>query len=106
MKIKKLKRAAETEIKTARKITEFLKPKPEHPSISNNIENNKPDAAVAGISTYKLGSGNETFSGEKGKPDDLLDSKVGKTLNLPRGLVVADCDWPDGTRRTRLSQSE
>ena len=65
MKIKKLKRAAETEIKTARKITEFLKPKPEHPSISNNIENYEPDAAVAGISTFKLGSSDLQW-GKKG----------------------------------------
>ena len=102
------KSAAKNEIKTARKITEFLKPKPEHPGIPNTVklhENLEPGTALAGIPAFRLGSRNKSSSGEIRKPD-FEYSDLGTTLNLSRGLAEADCDWPDGPRRTRLSQSE
>ena len=105
VKNKKIKEAAKIELKSARKITEYWKPKPEHPSTSQNVENIEPGAAVAGIPAFKPGSGNMMFSGENRKPD-LNVQNLGKTLNLPRGLASADCDWPDGTIGPRLSQSE
>ena len=105
VKDKKIKEAAKIESKSARKITEYWKPKPEHPSTPQNVTNIEPGAAVAGIPAFKPGSGNTLFSGKNRKPD-LTVQNPGKTLSLPRGLNSADCDWPDGTIGPRLSQSE
>ena len=102
---KNIKEAARLEIKPARKISDYMKPKPDHPSSSQHIASIEPGAAVAGIPAFKPGSGNMMFSGENRKPD-LNVQNLGKTLNLPRGLASADCDWPDGTIGPRLSQSE
>ena len=102
---KNIKEAARLEIKPARKISDYMKPKPDHPSSSQHIASIEPGAAVAGISALRPGAGNENFSGEKRKPE--MNAKIlGKPLNRPRGLGPADCDWPDRTRRPRLSQSE
>ena len=102
---KNIKEAARLEIKPARKISDYMKPKPDQPSPSQHIASSEPGAAVAGISALRSGAGNENLSGEKRKPD-LNDKILGKPLNRPRGLEPADCDWPDRTRRPRLSQSE
>ena len=102
---KNIKEAARLELKPARKISDYMKPKPDHPSTSQHIANIEPGAAVAGISASRPGAGNDDFSGEKRKPEMNVEI-LGKPLNRPRGLGPADCDWPDRTRRPRLSQSE
>ena len=56
LKDKKNKKAAEQDDKNVRKITEFIKPKPEQPSIpKNDDENSVPDAAIAGSLACRLG---------------------------------------------------
>ena len=102
---KNIKEAARLELKPARKISDYMKPKPDNPSTSQHIANIEPGAAVAGISASRPGAGNDNFSGEKRKPEMNVEI-LGKPLNRPRGLGLADCDWPDRTRRPRLSQSE
>ena len=63
LKDKKNKKAAEQDDKNVRKITEFIKPKPEQPSIpKNDDENSVPDAAIAGSLACRLGS-EKDFSG-------------------------------------------
>ena len=88
--------------KNVRKITEFIKPKPEHPrSHASHSENIVPGAAIAGNLASNLGPENVS-SGDSRKQEN--HGKLSQPSNW--GLVEADYDWPDGLQRTRLSQSK
>ena len=88
--------------KNVRKITEFIKPKSEHPrSQAIFSENLAPGAAIAGYLASNLGPEN-VYSGDSRKQEN--HGKLSQPSNW--GLVEADCDWPDGLQRTRLSQSK
>ena len=91
---KKNKRAAEQNDKTVRRITEFIKPKPEQISIPANDENNSvPGAARAGSLDYNLGS-EENFIGGIRKQNNM-----GEITQPANGVIrKADFDWTDGTR--------
>ena len=86
----------------ARKITEYMKPKPEPTKIpTSTSENLVPGAARAGSLNCNLGPV-DNFSGEKkkaGKNDTTSQPASG-------GLARAVLDWPDGDRGPGLSQSD
>ena len=94
IKEKKNKKAAEQSDKNVRRITEFIKPKLEHPRIpANNDENLVPGTAIAGSLVCKLGPEND-FSGAIKKPDNYGENSEPSN----GGLAEADFDWSDGTR--------
>ena len=94
IKDKKNKKAAEQNDKNVRRITEFIKPKPEQPSIPvNNDESLVPGAATAGSLVCKLGP-EKNFRGAIRKPDNYGEN----SQPTNGGLAEADFDWPDGTR--------
>ena len=85
----KNKKTVEPMVANLKKITEFMKPKPDRNIPIEDLKNKEPDTANKGSSEIKFSSlSYNRISGGR-KPSEYLENTE-QTLNLPRGASKAD----------------